>query len=47
MSSIKKNIGASCICKPPVVGGMALVISSMIFCFMAGLIPSIISAKKA
>jgi len=44
---IKKIIGASAIYELPVVAGMVLVISSMIVCFMAGLAPSIIAAKKA
>lgn len=45
--SIVKIIGASGIFKMPVVGGMVIFISSMVVSLMAGLIPSIIAAKKA
>jgi len=44
--SIKKIIGDSDIFKHFVGGGMVLVISSMVVSFMAGIIPSIIAAKK-
>lgn len=44
--SIKKIIGASGIFKQPAVGCMVIVIISMVFYFVAGLIPSIIAAKK-
>lgn len=44
--SIKKIIGTSGIFKQPAVGCMVIVIISMVVYFVAGLIPSIIAAKK-